>query len=337
MSDTMTVRDEVGAYADAVLRELADLPEAERADLVEDLEQHLAEVAAEGDGSLSAQLGAPEAYAAELRASAGLSAFAAPHHSWRAQLRASAEHAGVRLRSLPGAAAVLEFLPELRPAWWLVRGPLLVLLVAGIDSLRLGVSLPLLVSMVAAAAASVALGRRGARGRLGAAAIVANVLAGWFGLWLLLMLLGGGLGSAAAAEAYAPMPVPVTSPYLTHPEGEPITNLYVYDSDGRQLEDVYVFDGGGRPVEVGLADASIIPELETDYERAADGTPLTNRYPLDQYLRSFDEADGSVVRRPRPAPEVTIPGADDGSDDRVAPSPAPRASVAPTPATSGVR
>lgn len=335
MSDTVTVRDEVGAYADAVLRELADLPEAERADLVDDLEQHLAEVAAEGEGSLAAQLGAPETYAAELRASAGLSAFAAPHHSWRAQLRASAEQAGVRLRSLPGAAAVLDFLPELRPAWWLVRGPLLVLLVVVIQGLGLGVSL--LVPMAAAAAASVALGRRGVRGHLRAAVTVANVIAGWFGLWLLLMLLGGGLGSAAAAEGYAPMPVPVTSPFLTHPEGEPITNLYVYDANGRQLEDVYVYDGGGRPVEVGPIDAAVIPELETDYERAADGTPLTNRYPLDQYLRSFDEADGSVVRRPRPAPEVTIPGADDGSDDRVAPSPAPRASVAPTPATSGVR
>ncbi len=67
-----TASTEVGDYLAAVSRELADLPAAERDDLLEDLDSHLHEVIAEGEGSLEQRLGPPEQYAAELRASAGL-------------------------------------------------------------------------------------------------------------------------------------------------------------------------------------------------------------------------------------------------------------------------
>jgi hypothetical protein len=43
---------EVATYAAKVRARLADLPAAEAEVLLEDLEQHLAEVAAEGEGSL---------------------------------------------------------------------------------------------------------------------------------------------------------------------------------------------------------------------------------------------------------------------------------------------
>ena len=51
---------------------LGDLPRKQRDELLEDLQQHLAEVGAEGEGSLTDQLGPPEAYAAELRSAARL-------------------------------------------------------------------------------------------------------------------------------------------------------------------------------------------------------------------------------------------------------------------------
>jgi hypothetical protein len=64
-------RDDVSRYAAAVRAALADLDPGERAQLLEDLEGHLAEVAAETDGPLTDRLGPPEAYGAELRAAYG--------------------------------------------------------------------------------------------------------------------------------------------------------------------------------------------------------------------------------------------------------------------------
>ena len=63
---------DVHAYMAAVRIELEDLEPAERDDLLDDLEQHLHEVAAEEEGTLTDRLGPPAAYAAELRLSAGL-------------------------------------------------------------------------------------------------------------------------------------------------------------------------------------------------------------------------------------------------------------------------
>jgi HAAS len=61
---TMDVR----TYAAAVRAAMADLGAKARAHLLEDLEGHLAEVAAESDVPLTERLGPPESYAAELRA-----------------------------------------------------------------------------------------------------------------------------------------------------------------------------------------------------------------------------------------------------------------------------
>ena len=69
-----TIEGDVARYATAVRVAFADLPGPDRELLLEDLEDHLQEVAAEAGGPLSQRLGPPEAYAAELRASAGLPA-----------------------------------------------------------------------------------------------------------------------------------------------------------------------------------------------------------------------------------------------------------------------
>ncbi len=61
-----TASIEVRDYLAAVSRELADLPADERDDLLEDLDSHLHEVIAEGEGSLEQRLGPPAQYAAEL-------------------------------------------------------------------------------------------------------------------------------------------------------------------------------------------------------------------------------------------------------------------------------
>ena len=66
-----TDTDEITAYVEAVRAALVGLPEPTRDELTEDLPEHLAEVLADGVGSLTERLGPPETYAAELRASAG--------------------------------------------------------------------------------------------------------------------------------------------------------------------------------------------------------------------------------------------------------------------------
>lgn len=63
--------NEVADYVAQVRSALADLPAATRDELLEDLTEHLTEVAAEGQGSLAERLGPPAAYAAALRSAAG--------------------------------------------------------------------------------------------------------------------------------------------------------------------------------------------------------------------------------------------------------------------------
>ena len=69
---------EIESYYDRVRAALAGLAPEMRDDLLEDLPDHLAEVLAEGDGSLRDRLGEPEAYADELRAAAGVEADTVP-------------------------------------------------------------------------------------------------------------------------------------------------------------------------------------------------------------------------------------------------------------------
>ena len=66
-----TGQDEITAYVEGIRAGLAGLPEATREELLEDLPEHLAEVQADGTGTLTERLGSPEAYASELRATAG--------------------------------------------------------------------------------------------------------------------------------------------------------------------------------------------------------------------------------------------------------------------------
>ncbi|NUP47704.1 MAG: hypothetical protein HOW97_10385, partial [Catenulispora sp.] len=66
--------DEVARYAAEVRGQLADLPAEASAELLEDLEDHLREVAAEDTGVLRERLGSPAEYARELRQAAGLPA-----------------------------------------------------------------------------------------------------------------------------------------------------------------------------------------------------------------------------------------------------------------------
>jgi len=174
MSVTLTEND-VTRYVDAVREALSDLPAAQRDELLDDLTQHLQEVAAEGDAPLSVRLGPPAAYAEELRASIGLTADSPrPRGGVLHRLEAGLDRGRAALLEHPTSRAVVDFLPELRPGWWVLRGYLLVAVPSVLWDYAGARSFPWpivygsrvlgLLATLAAIVASVAIGRGTVRG-----------------------------------------------------------------------------------------------------------------------------------------------------------------------------
>jgi hypothetical protein len=313
-----TIDAEVARYAAAVRAAFADRPGPERELLLEDLEDHLQEVAAEAGGSLAERLGRPEAYAAELRASAGLPAAGPGAGGRRRGLRESAAaHRLERLwrgaRAHPAGRAVVEFLPELRPAWWVARGYVAVQAVAvaltpllGGGGLRFPIPelfgsrvLGLLVTG-AAVVASVRLGRRGPGGaRRHALTVLANAALGLFAVVML-----AELGASEAADDYRPQEVIFTQPAPgLRNDGVEISNIFAFDANGKPLRDVYLVDQDGSPIVATYTDE---PELEPRLPLDRDGNPVPHRYPQQQE-RLVPVDGGDMERRPVPAPRFTPP------------------------------
>lgn len=248
MTTTLT-RDAADFYA-AVCAELADLPDEDRAELLEDVEQHLAEVAAEGEGQH--RLGTPEAYAAELRSAAGLPPKnATGGHLFAAPVR-RARRTFARVETTRAYREARAFAPELRPAWWVARAYVLVAALALSQNGSLRAVLPVphvfgsallgVLAVGAAAVASVRLGRRRAwtgwqRWALAAANTVAVIAA---------LTLMSNVSQRAGDRYYYPSYDAVPA-VLSGPFGE-VTNVYPYDADGRPLEGVYLLDQEGRPL-----------------------------------------------------------------------------------------
>jgi hypothetical protein len=80
---TFLATNGVQSYARAVREAMGDLPPEQAHAVLDGLDEHLAEIVAEGTVDLEAVLGSPESYAAELRLSAGLPA-ATGRISWAA-------------------------------------------------------------------------------------------------------------------------------------------------------------------------------------------------------------------------------------------------------------
>ena len=186
-----SLSQEVLRYAAGVRAELADLTPAQRDDLLEDLEDHLSEVAAELDEPLQSRLGPPEVYAAELRASAGIAPAMPQPQDATSRMRQFWDSSVVR--------SVRGFLVELQPAWWVLRGLLLAIVLAAVFGPFAG-----FVFGIAAVVVSVLLGRR-TRGRRGpwALSILVNVIA-------VIALLASGF-AAAGGGSYAVVEEPYGS------------------------------------------------------------------------------------------------------------------------------
>ena len=249
-----------------------------------------------------ARLGPPADYAAELRRSAGLAdAVPAAGKPWRAELAQRLD----RLHGSRPVVAVAEFLPELRPAWWVVRawGGLLAVdaIFFGHGSLpvpTLGLS-PLLGLALTGAAVTWSV-RRGLRARANPAT----------GRPLLPVLVNGALAALTVVAFLALADRPdsaVASDYvgpgsstLAHEDGTPITNIQPFSSTGEPLTGVLLYDQDGRPID-NLADVTADGD---QVERVPEVPPApANAFPQAQRVLIYDEQGNPVWMSPTTAPE----------------------------------
>ena len=309
ISDPATLDAE--RYLKDVAPHLGALPADERADLLDDLAQHLREIAAEEGPPLAERLGPPEAYAAELLASAGVATDGRPSVPLLARASGMVE----RGRQSWAGQELVRLSPVLRPAWWVIRAYLAVAFLAeaqgvGADAFPLpellGSRFIGLLAVLAAIPLSVRLGERSLRGSGRLLLVGANVVLAFYGLSLL---------DDAGAVRYVESSGPVTyadQGCLAAASGQPITNLYAYDSDGRLLDPVLLYDQDGQPID------NLCPEADaqgrrlfTEYRRDVNGAPVVNAFPRRQTAAvqpgrpSFPgQPDATVPVRP---PAVVIP------------------------------
>ena len=318
-----TAQDEINLYVFAVRAALGDLPESLRDELLEDLPEHLAEVVADGEGSLAERLGSPEAYAEDLRTTAGfVGGFPDPPRraARLIELRDQAlVHLGrldTRLGPLFGAAHVSEFLVQLRPAWWVLRGYLAAMVLAWLldDS---GQPIGLLP-------------------RIGGSEVVALLLLAigvlvsiWFGRrsmsltkWpqralyagsvILVLVALAGFSEADSSSRDANY----TDVNYDNPYGN-VEDLFVYDEQGRLVTNARIFDQNGSPLRLGNTYC-----YDVDADMSIDVQKLTYPYCPDRDPFRMPAASASAdpgagdtsgapgTNGPGPVPSAPVPTAD---------------------------
>lgn len=326
----MTVADEqeIARYVERVRRSLADLPPAVRDELVEDLPEHLAEVAAEDTGSLVDRLGPPEAYAAELRAAAGVGApSTAPNLDDR--ISAAVVRVRGRLRVLDtkagppiGYAKVSDFLRLLRPAWWVLRGYLAAMLITvaltgqpfGLLPRLGGSTLAAVLLLAATVVGSIWLGRRSS-GFTRWPRFAVNVAT-------VLLFLFGVVGFYEADQrshlsgGYDYQPVYEPNPYAG------VEDVYVYDRAGRLVEGAQLFDQNGQPIRLGY------PRCPEADQRLVDVVGAVRpAYPYCPQLAPF----------PFPVPGSPTPEPTSTATPMPTATPTPQPTTAPSPPISPTR
>ena len=314
---------EIAYYVDQVTAALADLPPSTREELLEDLPEHLAEVAAEADGSLTERLGSPEAYAAELRAAASIEA---PSPRPNLDQRLAVAVAGIRRRlrvtdhrlgALIGYPRASEYFRLLRPAWWVLRGYLVAMLITTVLDSPLGLFPSLghsrlagLLLLAAVVWGSIWLGRRSAGFTrwprvvlgLGAGVLVLFGLVGFF-----------SVSTQSVNDGY----------YQQTGYYDPMSNVqdvFVYDRQGRLLRDVRLLDQNGQPIRIG-ADSC-------HDSQSYSGQQVAPTYPYCPQNAPFEFSGAGPS--PEPSPPAGAPSTSEPASGT--PSSAPPASTPTSPA-----
>lgn len=326
---TCTISAEADAYLDAVRGELDDLPAEERGDLLEDLSSHLAELSTHDTDvgvPLQVRLGPPSEYAAELRAAAGLPARAAgsPDHVRRRMADMIAGSAAGRLatraRHHPWTVQMVTLVRDLRPAWWVLRGYLMVAvptlwapdrhddfpLPTVLGNRAVGAAF-----VGAAVVASVSLGRRDVSPRTRPLVRALDVALAVGALFLL------ADAGARTVTVHHLDPTSELGYRLVSPYG-PVTNIYPYSLDGSPLDDVLLFDQDGRPLRVEAQqwwpDGC---DRQPRHRQATDGVSVPWVYPQDYVVQEGGmQGDCRPVRRPA----VPMPTFEEGAPEEQQPA-----------------
>ena len=256
-----TAQDQIGDYVAAVRAALVGLPDNTREELLEDLPEHLAEVLAEDQGTLVDRLGTPEAYAAELLATAGfVGGFPDPprRNNWAPldEARNNVLHVlrlvDDRVGPVIGYKKASDFLVLLRPAWWVLRGYLVAMMIAALfgdngDNLGLlprlgGSEVVALILLGICVIGSILLGRRTTGLSKGARYAL------WSGTAVLALFAFGGFidtDSDARHPDYSGVGNYDANPFSN------VQDVYVYDGQGRLVTDARLFDQDGSPIQLG--------------------------------------------------------------------------------------
>jgi len=310
------VPDDVPSYVAAVRARLDDLSPDEVEELTGGLEADLAEALAGFDETPRRRFGDPAAYADELRAAAGLPPRRDERHTGRGPALADVrgwlvawiDDQLVTARRHPWFAPVRDFLLVVRPAWWVLRAWVAVVVLrvwsgGGYNEYGLFGGFGWMVVLAFAIVASVTIGRRSPFRHTGArsALLVGNVLA--------VLTLPFVAGSVSGGTTYVdPGSGPPSEGLWMN--GVEVQNILPYDSQGRRLTGVQLYDGQGVPIEV------------ADTWADGDGP----RSPSNVFPRPASEWEPTVE------PEVPALQPSAGSSPTVAgtPSAAPTGSAAPT-------
>lgn len=271
-----TAQDEITAYVEGVREALSGLPEPAQLELLEDLAEHLAEVQAEGQGTLVERLGTPQTYASEMLAAAGfVGGFPSPPVSRVSPLselggRATGllREADVRTGHVIGYAKMSDFLVMLRPAWWVLRGYLVAMVLAhllGDNGGNIGLlpriggsELVALALLAGCVIVSIVFGRKGLS------------LSRWprYALWsgtavLVIFAISGFVTADDSSRQSSYVDV---SNYGGNPYGN-VQDVYVYDSQGKLVEGARLFDQDASPIQLGNAWCSDLTTGEVRHTR----------------------------------------------------------------------
>jgi uncharacterized membrane protein len=309
MTAAPVVPSELEAYLTAVRDALADLPSAERDDLVAEVEASLLESAGDSTGPIAARLGPPEHFAAELRAAAGLQAVAPAPRRRLPDVVAALRTWAANDQTI---ASLRRLAFDLAPIWWVVRGYVAVgVLAYAIDAPwstaspfvpRLGLEGLVaesggfgLLAILLGVAVSVWRGLHARRtgSRFPRLALAANLALAISCVPVAQELVDRSASNSLASVAFAPVQQPTPGLAL---DGIPIDNIYPYTRNGRLLHDVLLYDGAGVPIEIVRAD-----DPNRRYVKTVEGT-IFNAFPIRYF-----EPGTTRVARPNAAPPVTIP------------------------------
>lgn len=329
------MNDEINAYVEAVREALAGIAEPTRLELLEDLPEHLAEVQAEGTGTLRERLGSPEAYASELLATAGLvGGFPEPpptrfaqYHRMRDQITQVLDRADVKVGPVIGYERASHFLVLLRPGWWVLRGYLAAMALAYIlsDGTRLGLlprignnEVVALVLLTGCVIVSIALGKRSpSLSRLPRLALRSGT-----GLLIIFALAGfvradgdardGGY-SFEQQSSYGANPYSnISDAYVN----DNINDVYVYDGQGRLVPNAHLYDQDGNPIQLGT-------NVCTDPETGEEQRSRNLGYPYCPQFAPFLNESSTPTPTEMPSPSGASSSSAPGARPSRTPSPEP--------------